>query len=157
MKGDPVVARREPGEATRSGSFLRGAPHDGEHEAPSFSRDCRPEGRPRCSRRPAPTPQSQSIGRGCPAGRSPVPWYAATTGRQRGTHVNKTELPARVATRASLSRAGAHAGVNALFSAVADALAGGETVTIAGFGTFRRNHDRHAGVGTPAPARASPS
>ena len=50
--------------------------------------------------------------------------------------MTKTQLAARVAAQASMSRAGAHAAVNAVFSTIADALAGGETVTIAGFGTF---------------------
>ena len=47
-----------------------------------------------------------------------------------------TQLAAGVATQASMSRAGADAAVNAVFSTIADALADGETVTIAGFGTF---------------------
>ena len=50
--------------------------------------------------------------------------------------VTKAQLAARVTAQASMSRAGADAAVNAAFSAIADALAGGETVTIAGFGTF---------------------
>ena len=50
--------------------------------------------------------------------------------------MNKRELAARVAARTSLSGSDADAAVSAVFSAIADALAGGETVTIAGFGTF---------------------
>ena len=50
--------------------------------------------------------------------------------------MTKTQLAARVAAQVSMSRAGADAAVNAVFSTIADALAGGETVTIAGFGTF---------------------
>ena len=50
--------------------------------------------------------------------------------------MTKAELAARVAAQASMSRAGADAAVNAMFSTIADALADGETVTIAGFGTF---------------------
>ena len=50
--------------------------------------------------------------------------------------MTKPQLAARVAAQASMSRAGDDAAVNALFSTIADALAGGETVTIAGFGTF---------------------
>ena len=50
--------------------------------------------------------------------------------------MTKAQLAARVATQASMSRTGAAAAVNAVFSAVADALASGETVTIADFGTF---------------------
>ena len=50
--------------------------------------------------------------------------------------MNKTELAARVAAQTCMPKAGAHAAVNAVFSAIADALADGETVTIAGFGAF---------------------
>ena len=50
--------------------------------------------------------------------------------------MNKRELAARVAASTSLSRSEADAAVSAVFSAIADALAGGETVTIAGFGAF---------------------
>ena len=53
--------------------------------------------------------------------------------------MTKAQLTDRVAARASMSRAGADAAVNAVFSTIADALAGGETVTIAGFGTFAIN------------------
>ena len=49
----------------------------------------------------------------------------------------KAQLAARVASQASMSRTGADAVVNAVFSTISDALAGGETVTIAAaFGTF---------------------
>ena len=50
--------------------------------------------------------------------------------------MNKRELAAQVATRISLSKSDADAAVSAVFSAIADALASGETVTIAGFGAF---------------------
>ena len=50
--------------------------------------------------------------------------------------MNKVELAARVATRTSMSRAGAHAAADAMFSTFADALVGRETVRTAGFGTF---------------------
>ena len=50
--------------------------------------------------------------------------------------MNKSDLTVRVAARASLSKADAAAAVRAVFSAIADALARGETVRIAGFGTF---------------------
>lgn len=50
--------------------------------------------------------------------------------------MNKADLTARVAARASLSSADADTAVRAVFSTIADALAGGETVRIAGFGTF---------------------
>ena len=50
--------------------------------------------------------------------------------------MNKAELSARVAARTSMSRRCVDAAVSAVFSTIADALAGGETVRIAGFGTF---------------------
>lgn len=50
--------------------------------------------------------------------------------------MNKSQLSARVAEAASMSRAGADAAVGAVFAAVADALAARERDAIAGFGTF---------------------
>ena len=54
-------------------------------------------------------------------------------GRMR---VRKSDLSARVAAEASLSRADADTAVNAVLGSIGDALAKGETVNIAGFGTF---------------------
>lgn len=50
--------------------------------------------------------------------------------------MNKSELSSRVAADASLSKAAADTVIDAVFSTIADALANGETVAIAGFGTF---------------------
>ena len=50
--------------------------------------------------------------------------------------MNKTELASRVASRASLSRAEADRAVDSMLSAIGEALANGESVRIAGFGTF---------------------
>lgn len=50
--------------------------------------------------------------------------------------MTKSELSTHVAAQASLTRASADAAVNAVFSAITDALASGETVTLTGFGTF---------------------
>lgn len=50
--------------------------------------------------------------------------------------MNRTELASRVAAGTSLSKADSAAAVSAVFSAIATALANGETVTIAGFGRF---------------------
>ena len=50
--------------------------------------------------------------------------------------MNKAELSARVAVRTSMSMLSADAAVSAVFSTIADALASGETVRVAGFGTF---------------------
>ena len=50
--------------------------------------------------------------------------------------MKKSELAAHVATQSSLSRAQAERAVDAVFSAIGEALAAGESVVIAGFGTF---------------------
>lgn len=50
--------------------------------------------------------------------------------------MNKSDLTSLVATQASLSKATADSVVNVVFAAISDALARGEAVTIAGFGTF---------------------
>ena len=50
--------------------------------------------------------------------------------------MTKTQLAARVAAHASMSRAGADAVGNAVFPAIADTIGDGETITIADFGTF---------------------
>lgn len=50
--------------------------------------------------------------------------------------MNKSELSSRVAADASLSKAEAGTVVDAVFSNICEALARGETVAIAGFGTF---------------------
>ena len=50
--------------------------------------------------------------------------------------MTKSELAAKVAAQASLSAAAADRAVGAVFSAISDALASGEAVTLTGFGTF---------------------
>ena len=50
--------------------------------------------------------------------------------------MNKPELSARIAAETSLSTPSADGAVPAVISTIDDALASGETVTIAGFGTF---------------------
>ena len=50
--------------------------------------------------------------------------------------MTKSELSTQVAAQASLTKASADAAVNAVFSAITDALSNGETVTLTGFGTF---------------------
>ena len=59
--------------------------------------------------------------------------------------MTRTELSARVAAT-SLSKADAAAAAGAVFSTIADALARGETVTVAGFGKFA-TRDRAARTG----------
>ena len=50
--------------------------------------------------------------------------------------MKKSDISSHVASQASLSKADADTAVNAVFSAITDALAREEPVTIAGFGTF---------------------
>ena len=50
--------------------------------------------------------------------------------------MNKSQFASHVARRTSLTRAGAEAAVNAVLTTITDTLAKGDTVTIAGFGTF---------------------
>ena len=50
--------------------------------------------------------------------------------------MTKSELSAKVAAQASLSVTAADKAVNAVFSAITDALANEETVALTGFGTF---------------------
>ena len=50
--------------------------------------------------------------------------------------MKKSDISSHVAGQASLSKAVADSAVNAVFSAISDALAKEETVTVAGFGTF---------------------
>ena len=50
--------------------------------------------------------------------------------------MTRSELSARVAARSSLSKADVAAALGALTSTIADVLAEGETVTVAGFGKF---------------------
>ena len=50
--------------------------------------------------------------------------------------MTRSELSSKVAAEASLSAAAADRAVSAVFSAIADALANGETVTLTGFGAF---------------------
>ena len=60
--------------------------------------------------------------------------------------MTRSELCARVAARSSLSKADIAAALGALTSTITDALAEGETVTIAGFGKFAAR-TRAAGQG----------
>ena len=50
--------------------------------------------------------------------------------------MKKSDLASHVATQAALSKAQAHSAVDAVFSAIGEALASGESVVIPGFGTF---------------------
>ena len=59
--------------------------------------------------------------------------------------MNRSEFCARIADRSSLSSADAASAVTAVISTITEALARGETVTIAGFGRFATK-DRAARV-----------
>ena len=54
--------------------------------------------------------------------------------------MNRLDLAGRVATEVSLSKADAEVAVNAVLEAISDALAKGESVSVAGFGTFSVKH-----------------
>ena len=56
--------------------------------------------------------------------------------------MKKSELAAHVATQTALSRAQAERTVDAVFSAIGEALAGGESVVIPEFGTFTTKERR---------------
>lgn len=74
--------------------------------------------------------------------------------------MKKSELAAHVATQTSLSRAQAERVVDAVFSAIGEALARDESVVIAGFGTFATKtraarQGRNPGTGEPTAIAAS--
>ena len=78
--------------------------------------------------------------------------------------MKKSDLSAQVATETSLSKAQASGVVDAVFSAISDALAGDETVVIAGFGTFstkaraaRQGRNPRTGESIAIAASKSPS
>ena len=78
--------------------------------------------------------------------------------------MRKSELSSRVASEASLSRADADRVVNAVFSAIGDALDDGETVRISRFGTFstrvraaRQGRNPRTGESIAIPASKAPS
>ena len=54
--------------------------------------------------------------------------------------MKKSDIAAQVAERVSVSNADAESAVSAVLGAITDALAGGESVSIAGFGTFTVKH-----------------
>ena len=72
--------------------------------------------------------------------------------------MKKSDIVARVATRASLPRFRAESALNAILEAIGDALARGETVTFAGFGTFstRTRTARRDAIRAPANQSKSP-
>ena len=72
--------------------------------------------------------------------------------------MNRSELSSRVAADASLSKAGADSVIDAVFSTITDTLARGESVAIAGFGTFTPRARAARGQGAiRKPVSPSPS
>ena len=78
--------------------------------------------------------------------------------------MNKSQLSAHVAVETSVTRATADSLVNAVFSAIAAALARDETVAIAGFGKFdvrsraaRTGRNLRTGEPVAVPASRAPS
>ena len=78
--------------------------------------------------------------------------------------MNKSDLSSHLAAHASLSRTQATFVVSAVFCAITDALAKGESVAIAGFGTFttktraaRQGHNPRTGERIAIPASKVPS
>ena len=78
--------------------------------------------------------------------------------------MNKAELSARVSARTSMSKPSADVAACAEFWTIADALASGETVRIAGFGTFsttsrtaRQGRNPCTGESIPIAASNTPS
>lgn len=78
--------------------------------------------------------------------------------------MKKSDLSSHVASQASLSKAAADNVVNTVFSAITDALAKGEAVAIAGFGTFttksraaREGRNPRTGETIAIPASTVPS
>ena len=69
--------------------------------------------------------------------------------------MNRTELCARIAARSSLSRADAATALDAVVSAIADALERGEVVNnLSGFGRFAASHGAPRQGRDPRPHRA---
>ena len=78
--------------------------------------------------------------------------------------MKKSDLSAHVATQAVLSKAQAHSAVDAVLSAIAEALARGESVVLPGFGTFttkmraaRQGRNPHTGESIAIAASKVPS
>ena len=78
--------------------------------------------------------------------------------------MNKAEMADRLAARTGLSKAAAKEAVNGVFAAIGEALANGEEVRIAGFGTFgtrsrsaRTGRNPRTGEAVPIAASTSPT
>lgn len=83
--------------------------------------------------------------------------------KKEATILNKTELVAKVAEKAGLTKKDAEKAVNAFFSSVEDALVENDKVQIIGFGTFevkeraaRKGRNPQTGVEIDIPASKNP-
>ena len=78
--------------------------------------------------------------------------------------MNKTELVARVAESAGLTKKDAQSALDAVLNSVRDALVAGDKVVLTGFGTFevrnrqaRTGHNPRTGASISIPAQKSPA
>jgi len=77
--------------------------------------------------------------------------------------MTKTELAARIADKARLTKGQAEAAVNILFTSIAEALRKGDKVELRGFGSFRRRsrnarqgHNPRTGDAVQVPSKKVP-
>jgi DNA-binding protein HU-beta len=84
--------------------------------------------------------------------------------KKGGVYMNKTELVARVAETAGLTKKDAQAALDAVLDSVRDALVAGDKVVLTGFGTFevrnrqaRTGHNPRTGASISIPAQKSPA
>ncbi len=71
--------------------------------------------------------------------------------------MNKTELIAAVAEKASISKKESEVVINAALDTIIDSLKNDEKVQLVGFGSFETKHRAERTAATPRPRRASPS
>ena len=71
--------------------------------------------------------------------------------------MNKTELIAAVAEKASISKKESEVVINAALDTIIDSLKNDEKVQLVGFGSFETKHRAERTGRTPRPRRASPS
>jgi len=89
------------------------------------------------------TGRNPTLGKALPAGRA----GAGESGREQGSEcMNKADIAGRLAGSTGLGKAQAAGAVEAVFAAIGEALAEGEDVRVAGFGTFAvKNRPARAG------------
>ena len=69
--------------------------------------------------------------------------------------MNKAEMADRLAARTGMNEAAAKDAVDSVFATIGEALANGDEVRIAGYGTFAARARRPVPAATPGPARRS--